>query len=100
MHKPQLGRRRRLAWKAVSAGTGVASAAAGRALIGTVWKRLGGPKPPVNAADRRISWAQTLSWALTAAFGAGVAGVVGQRLAAAGWQHATGGPPPGIRPEH
>jgi hypothetical protein len=40
-----------------------------------------------------------MAWALAAAVGAGVARVVGLRVAAAGWQRVTGDAPPGLQPE-
>jgi hypothetical protein len=78
---------------------GLGAAALTRWVISIGWRRLGGPQPPVNPADRRITWAQALAWAVTAALGAGVARVVGLRIAAAGWQRATGDRPPGVLPD-
>ena len=56
-------------------------------------------EPPLNPADRRISWPEALIWAVAAGVGAGLGRLVAERAAAAGWEAATGSAPPGIAPE-
>jgi hypothetical protein len=96
-HPVRHSRRRSLAWRGVSTGTGLAAAALTSRLVSLVWAKLGGPKAPVNPADRRIGWNQALAWGIAAGVGAGVARVVGLRGAALGWEGVTGTNPPGVK---
>ena len=92
-------RRRQAAWKAVSTASGIGAAMATRKLLEALWPGSDdGTGPPFNPADRRVGWPTALAWALSAGVGAGVFRLVGERLAAAGWEAATGTPPPGIQP--
>ena len=50
---------------------------------------------PFDPSYERFSWPNALLWAAAAGVGLGVAKVLGNRAAAAGWQFATGTPPPG-----
>ena len=89
--------RQRAAWKAVSTVSGLVGAIATRKVLQAVWPAgEDGTGPPFNPADRRIAWPTALQWTLGAAVGAGLARLLSQRLAAAGWEAATGSPPPGI----
>jgi hypothetical protein len=87
-----------IAWKIISTGVGVLSGILVRQTIGLVWKAAtkGREEPPLNPADRRISWSEGLQWAVASGIGVGVARLVSDRLAARGWEAATGHPPPGI----
>jgi hypothetical protein len=91
-------KRQVVVWKVVSTGTGVLSGILVRQLIGLGWKLVtsGREEPPLNPADRRISWSEGLQWAVASGVGVGVARLVSDRLAARGWEAATGHPPPGI----
>lgn len=90
--------RRRAAWKALSTLTGLAGAVATRRLLQAVWPTgHDGTAPPYNPADRRVAWPTALQWAIAAGLGAGITRLLGERLAAAGWEAATGSPPPGIQ---
>jgi hypothetical protein len=91
-------RRQQAMWKLLSTGSGVAGAIATRKLLQAVWP-VGddGTGPPFNPADRRVAWPTALQWALAAGLGASVTRLLSERLAAAGWEAATGTPPPGIR---
>ncbi len=71
-------------------------AVAARKAATAAWSRLSDRNPPVNPADRTISWGSALGWALVAGLAAGVARVVARRGAAAGWQSVTGEAPPGV----
>lgn len=92
-------RTRELEWKAVSTLAGVAGAVGARKLTSALWSRFSSSdaEPPLNPADRRISWGESLQWVVAASIGAGVARLVSKRVAAAGWESATGDPPPGLR---
>ena len=85
-------------WKVISTGVGVLSGILVRQAIGLVWKALSGGRedPPLNPADRRISWSEGLQWAVASGVGVGIARLVADRLAARGWEAATGHLPPGV----
>jgi hypothetical protein len=95
---PARARRQKLAWKVVSMSTGILGGIAVRKVLEALWKTFtsGREDPPLNPADRRISWSEGLQWAVAAGVGAGIGRLVSERLAAAGWEAATGSPPPGI----
>lgn len=88
-----------LQWKAVSTLAGVAGAVTTRKITAAVWSALSSStaEPPLNPADRRVSWTEAIQWAVGAGVGAGLGRLVSQRLAAAGWETATGHTPPGVR---
>lgn len=87
-----------LAWKGVSTLAGVAGAIATRKITGALWSSLSSSsaEPPLNPADRRVSWSEALQWAVAAGVGASIGRLLSQRVAAAGWESATGSPPPGV----
>lgn len=87
-----------LAWRAVATSSGILGGLAVRKLLSALWTNMrdDGREPPLNPADRDIGWVDALLWAVAAGVGAGVARLVSQRLAAAGWEAATGSSPPGI----
>ncbi|MEO6654308.1 MAG: DUF4235 domain-containing protein [Ilumatobacteraceae bacterium] len=84
-------------WKMVSVASGALAALAMRQLVAALWP--GRHNPPLNPADRRIDWGEALAWSLASGVGAGIARLVSTRLAAGGWEKATGHPPPGIKPD-
>lgn len=89
----------KVGWKALSTLGGVVGGVATRQVLQAVWPRLAhtSHEPPLNPADRRIGWAEALQWAIAAGVGAGIGRLITERLAAAGWEAATGQAPPGIR---
>ncbi len=87
---------KRIIWKMLTAFAAMAAASLARKGSTKVWTRLSDNDAPVNPADRSISWAAALGWAVLAGLAAGIARVVGRRGAAAGWQAATGEAPPGL----
>ncbi len=80
-------------WTAVSALAGAAAAATMRRGLQRLWPDPGSRNP----ADRRVTWREGLMWAVISGVGAGVARLVSQRLAAAGWEKAAGVSPPGVK---
>jgi hypothetical protein len=86
---------KKIGYEALSAAAGLLAAVAARKLVSAVWR--GDAEPPLNPADRRVSWRDALSWALASALGAAVARVVALRGTAAGWERATGEVPPGLQ---
>jgi hypothetical protein len=87
----------RVRWAAVSNASAVLGAIATRKLLQVVWPGGDETGPPFNPADRRVGWGTALQWGIAAGVGAGIARVVSQRLAAAGWEAATGSAPPGLK---
>lgn len=85
---------KKLAYGGLSALAGLLAAVAARKIVSALWR--GDTEPPLNPADRRTSWREALIWALATGVGAGVSRVVALRSTAAGWESATGAPPPGV----
>jgi hypothetical protein len=86
-------------WKVISTAAGILGGLLARKLIEVIWKsaRKGAAHdPPLNPADRRIGWGDALVWAVAAGVGAGIGRLISERLAAAGWEAATGHLPPGV----
>ena len=86
-------------WKIISTLCGILGGLLTRKVLEVLWKsvRKGAEHdPPLNPADRRIGWGDALAWAVAAGVGAGVGRLLSERVAAAGWEAATGNAPPGI----
>jgi hypothetical protein len=91
-------RSERLRWAALSNGSAVLGAVATRKLLQALWPAGDDATgPPFNPADRRVGWPLALQWGVAAGVGAGIARVISQRAAAAGWEAATGTSPPGLK---
>ncbi len=88
-------------WKVVSTASGLLAGALVRKALAWAWGRFSPSEhePPLNPADRDIGWGEAITWSIAAGVGVGVARVVSDRLAASGWELATGQAPPGVRPE-
>ena len=88
----------RFRWAALSKVSAIFGAIATRKLLQVLWPSGDdGTGPPFNPADRRVGWATALQWGVAAGVGAGIARVISQRAAAAGWEAATGSAPPGLK---
>jgi hypothetical protein len=89
----------RLAWQVISTVAGLLATLAVSRLLTLVWTRFVGTRgdAPPDLADRRVSWSDALIWAIALGIGGAIGRLVGQRLAARGWELATGTAPP--RPE-
>lgn len=87
-----------LLWKAVSTGSAIIGGIVTRKVLEGVWTTLGSGdvEPSRNPADRRIGWSTALQWTVASGVAVGIARLVSQRTAAAGWEAATGSAPPGI----
>jgi hypothetical protein len=85
-------------WKIVSTASGLAVGLVVRRLVNWAWSTLSPSdhEPPLNPADQRISWSEAVAWAAAAGAGVGVARLVSERVAASGWELATGDAPPGV----
>lgn len=88
----------RVRWAALSKVSAVLGAIATRKLLQALWPAGDDATgPPFNPADRRVGWTSALQWGIAAGVGAGIARVLSQRAAAAGWEAATGSAPPGLK---
>lgn len=87
------------AWKGLTLAAGVLSAILARRLVAFVWTWSKGSAEPVDPGDRDLDWSTALQWAIASGVGVGVARLVGQRVAAAAWERATGSRPPGANAE-
>jgi hypothetical protein len=54
------------------------------------------PDAVFDPTSARFSWPDALVWAAAAGVGLGIAKVLSARVAAVGWEVATGTPPPGM----
>jgi hypothetical protein len=94
-HRPA-GRER--TWKLVSTVSGMLGAMVAKRLMRAGYhamRRNTEPSAtPFDRADARFSWPDALLWAAAAGVGLGVTKVVSARLAAFGWEVATGSAPP------
>lgn len=91
-------RTERIRWAAVSQISAIVATVLARKALQALWPTGDdGTGPPFNPADRRVDWQTALQWGIAAGVGAGIARVLSQRVAAAGWEAATGSAPPGLR---
>ena len=94
---PDMVSRERM-WKLVSVASGLLGALLARRLIRVAYqivRRDTAPVTPFDPTDPRFSWPDAVLWAAAAGIGLGIAKVVSARLAAFGWEAATGTLPPG-----
>jgi hypothetical protein len=85
-------------WKLESWVTGFLGAFVATKLIRAAYRVIRRNKSPdavFNPTSARFSWPDALVWAAAAGVGLGVAKVMSARIAAIGWEVATGTSPPG-----
>ncbi|HXN61749.1 MAG TPA: DUF4235 domain-containing protein [Acidimicrobiales bacterium] len=89
-------------WKLVSAGIGMLGGLLARKLMRAgyqaVRKDAAAPSP-FDPTSARFSWLDALLWAAAAGIGLGITKVLSARVAAVGWEAATGTLPPGFAEE-
>ena len=86
-------------WKLVSLITGMLGGLLARKLIRATYqivRKDTAPATPFDPTLPEFSWPDALLWAAAAGIGLGIAKVVSARVAAFGWETATGTLPPGI----
>ena len=81
---------------AVAAGAGMLATSIVRAGLRTGWKSFTGSDAPENPAARSTTWKQAMAWAIASGVAVGLANVLAQRSAAAGWEQWRGELPPGL----
>ncbi|HVE64202.1 MAG TPA: DUF4235 domain-containing protein [Mycobacteriales bacterium] len=86
----------KIGWKVVGIGAGTAAAMLTKKAMTAAWRGAKHADPPANPAAPSTSWPEGLAWAVSTGVALGVARLVAQRGAAAGWQKATGSLPPGL----
>jgi len=85
-------------WKLESWITGAVGAFVAQVLIKAIYKTIRKDKAPSAVFDpgkSRFSWPDALVWGVAGGLGLAMAKIVSNRLAAIGWQVATGTLPPG-----
>jgi hypothetical protein len=93
--REMIGRER--VWKLVFTSTGMLCGLLARKLMRTGYtaiRRDAAAPSPFDPTTARFSWPDALAWAAAAGIGLGVAKVVSARVAAFGWETATGTAPP------
>jgi len=76
----------------LSTAAGIVSAMAAKSMIAKAWPS----EPPKNPADRSVTWRSAVQWAVVSSIGAGMARLAARRIAAAGWEEATGSTAPDL----
>jgi hypothetical protein len=89
---------RKAAWKGVSWITGFLCALTVKKALRAVYRivRKRDPAWAFDSSKPGFSWSDALLWAVAAGIGLAMAKIVSRRLAALGWQTATGTLPPGL----
>ena len=91
-----IGRQR--IWKLESWITGAVGAFVAQVLIKAIYRMIRKDKAPSTVfepSNSRVSWPDALVWGLAGGLGLTIAKVVSNRVAAIGWEVATGTLPPG-----
>jgi hypothetical protein len=85
-------------WKLVSLITGLFGGLIARKLIRATYQAVRkdtAPATPFDPTNPRFSWPDALLWAAAAGIGLAIAKMISARVAAIGWEAATGTLPPG-----
>jgi hypothetical protein len=84
-------------WKLVSTISGLLGAMLAKKLLRSGYRAMRkdtDPEKPFDPTDARFSWPNAVLWAGAAGIGLVVARIVSARVAAIGWEAATGSAPP------
>ncbi len=93
---------RQRTWKLVSVTSGLLGGLLARRLIRVVYRTISrdtAPATPFDPTNPQFSWPDAMLWAAAAGIGLGIAKVVSARVAALGWEPATGTLPPRVEEE-
>ena len=85
-------------WKLESWISGALGAFVAQVLIRAIYRTIRKDKAPSAVFDpgsSRFSWREAALWAVAGGIGLATAKMISNRLAAVGWEFATGTPPPG-----
>lgn len=83
-------------WNLVALGSAALAGIAMRSLLQSGWQLYRGEEPPDNPAARSVEWRDALVWSIAVGAAAGVARMLGERSAAAGWKKLRGDYPKGM----
>lgn len=83
------------AWKVGATLAGVLAAAAVRKGLTVAWRSAMKNDPPHDPSSPDTTWGEALAWTVATAIGVGIARLIVDRGAVAGWERATGSRPPG-----
>lgn len=83
-------------WNLVALVSAGLAAVAVRNLLELAWERTRGQEPPENPAARSVHWPEALAWTLSTGMAVGLARMLAQRGAAAGWKRVRGSYPEGL----
>lgn len=89
-------------WKLVSTGIAMLGGLLARKLMKAGYRAIrkdAAAPSPFDPTSARFSWPDALLWGAAAGIGLGIAKVVSARVAAMGWETATGTLPPGFTEE-
>jgi hypothetical protein len=84
----------RRVWQGVAFAAGTLAAVAVRQVAVASWRARRHEDPPTHPGAPDVRLVEALTWGACIAVGAAVAKVLAEQAAAAGWQKATGAPPP------
>ena len=84
------------AWNLVALGSATLAAIATRNLLEAGWQQVKEDEPPENPAARSVDWPEALAWTVATGVMVGVARMLAQRGAAAGWKKVRGRYPKGL----
>lgn len=83
-------------WKLVAAGSALLAGLAVRNLLNLSWKAINKKDPPTNPASFETTWQEAITYTIATGVAVGLARMLAERGAAAGWQKFTGSIPPGL----
>lgn len=84
----------KIMWKIVSSAAAFLAAIAVRSIVTKSWKAINHDDPPNNPESEDTNWTEAILWTMATAMTAGLARLLAQRGAVAGWKKVTGETPP------
>lgn len=84
------------AWQAFVLASAAAAGIAARQLMQAGWKTVRNGEPPENPAARSVDWTDAVSWTVATGVTVGLARLLAERGAAAGWKKVRGHYPKGL----
>ena len=85
---------KKLAWKVLNYGVGMAAALATRQVLRVGWTSITNTSAPPDPGDRKVPLSDALIWMVAAGVGMGISRVIAVRTAATVWEAATDEAPP------
>lgn len=85
---------KKLVWKVLNYGVGMAAALATRKVLRVGWTSITNTSAPPDPGDRKVPLSDALIWMVAAGVGMGISRVIAVRTAATVWEAATDEAPP------